>query len=114
MTIQAVFFDMGGTLERIWYTPEYRRQAAPGINQLLLSAGIDLGISEQQLYEVISKGYRRYHKWTLNTMDELPTPRVWMEFLLPGFPIDQQKLALMAEDLMFYLENNFYQRELRP
>ncbi len=27
MDIQAVFFDMGGTLETVWYTPEQRLQA---------------------------------------------------------------------------------------
>jgi HAD superfamily hydrolase (TIGR01549 family)/HAD superfamily hydrolase (TIGR01509 family) len=114
MTIRAVFFDMGGTIERFWYTQEFRLQATPGIKQLLLTARIDLGLDDQQLYGVVSTGYERYRRWTMETMDELPTVRVWSEFILAGFPIDLEKLGLAAEDLMFYLESQFYQRELRP
>ncbi len=114
MTIRAVFFDMGGTIERIRYTPAYRLQATPGIKQLLLSAGIDLGLNDQQLYDVVSSGHGSYRRWTLETMEELPTGRAWSEFILAGYPIDMQKLAGVAEDLMFYFESRFYQRELRP
>ncbi len=71
MGIQAVFFDMGGTLERVWYTPEQRLQAASGLRQCLLSGGIDLGLGEKDFYELVSIGYKRYHHWSVNLMDEL-------------------------------------------
>jgi len=113
MTIRAVFFDMGGTIERYWYTPEHRLQMTPGLKGRLQSAGINLDLSNKELLEVISAGYGRYHKWSIDTLEELPPQRVWSEFILAGYPIDPRKLSAVAEDLMFYLESRFYQRELR-
>jgi putative hydrolase of the HAD superfamily len=114
MSVQAVFFDMGGTLERFWHKPEIRMQATLGLKERLLLAGINLGMSDGRLFEVILAGYKRYHSWSIDTMEELPPQRVWGEFILAGIPIDQEKLDIAAEDLMVYLENHFYQREMRP
>ena len=113
MTLRAVFFDMGGTIEKYWYTPELRLKAIPGLKQRLLSAGIDLGLSDQDLLDIISTGYGRYHKWSIDTMSELSPQWVWNHFILAGYPVDIEKLAEAAEGLMFYLESHFYQRELR-
>jgi putative hydrolase of the HAD superfamily len=114
MTLRAVFFDMGGTIETFWHTAELRLQAIPDFQQRLLSAGIDLGFSDKELLEVISSGYGQYHKWSIDSMEELPPQRVWGEFILAGYTIDPQKMSAVAEDLMFTLESRFYQRELRP
>lgn len=114
MTVQAVFFDMGGTLERVWYTPEQRLQAASGLRQCLLSGGIDLGRNDKEFYKLVSVGYKRYHRWSIETNEELSPFEVWNDFILVGQVFDRAKLARLAEDLMFYLENKFYQRELRP
>jgi HAD superfamily hydrolase (TIGR01549 family)/HAD superfamily hydrolase (TIGR01509 family) len=113
MTIQAVFFDMGGTLERFWFTRESRLLATPGLNQLLLSAGINLGLSDLELLEVVSAGHLSYHKLSITTNEELPPARVWSEFIFKSFPIDQKKLADIAEELSLYFEKYFYQREMR-
>lgn len=113
MIIQAVFFDMGGTLERFWYTPESRLLATPGLKQLLLSAGIDLGLSDLELLEVVSAGHLAYHKLSIRTNEEFSPARVWSEFIFKRFPIDQKKLADIAEDLSLYFERYFYQREMR-
>jgi putative hydrolase of the HAD superfamily len=113
MSIQAVFFDMGGTLERFWHTPEIRLQATPGLKERLLQAGIDLGMGNEKLYKLVLTGYKNYHKWSIDTMEELPPQRVWSEFILAGTPVDADKLAAAAEGLMYYLEGHFYQREMR-
>lgn len=114
MTIRAVFFDMGGTLETFWYTPELRLRATPELRRRLLDAGIDLPINDQELCEVISSGWDRYHKQSIATMEELPPARVWQEFILPKFSIDAQKLASAAEELMVILELNYFKRQMRP
>jgi putative hydrolase of the HAD superfamily len=114
MALQAVFFDMGGTIETFWQTQEMRLKAIPGLKQVLLSARIDLELSDQDLLNVISSGYGEYHKWSLVTMEELPPERVWREYIFAGLPLDDQKLATVAEKLMFYIESRFYQRDLRP
>jgi putative hydrolase of the HAD superfamily len=112
--IQAIFFDMGGTLERVWHTPEERLRAALGLKQMMLARGMDPHLSDVEFYEVITAGYARYHQWSMETMEELTPRRVWSEFILAGQPVDEDKLAVAAEDLMFALENSFYHRKLRP
>ncbi|MCX6036312.1 MAG: hypothetical protein NTW99_00145, partial [Chloroflexi bacterium] len=62
MTIRAVFFDMGGTIETYGWTPELRIQETAGIRQRLEDAGIVLGLTDKQLYEIISAGLDAYHQ----------------------------------------------------
>jgi len=114
MALQAVFFDMGGTIEKFWYTPEIRLQATPGLRDLLLLHGIDVPLENDELCRVVSDGFQHYHKWSIQTMHELPPARVWKEFIFAGYSIDQGKLAQAAEEMMYYFEANFYHREMRP
>ncbi len=114
MTVQAVFFDMGGTIETFCYTRELRLKATPGIQQLLRNAGIDLGLTNEQLYEVITAGLMRYREVSIKSMEEYPPQRVWSEYILAGYPFEPAKLASIAEDLMFYIETRYYHRQMRP
>jgi putative hydrolase of the HAD superfamily len=114
MTLQAVFFDMGGTIETYGWTPELRIQQTTGIQQRLADAGIHFGLTDQKLYELISAGLDAYHRTSLRTMEELPSQRVWSEYIFADFPVDQEKLAAIAEDLMFFLETHYFQRAVRP
>ena len=114
MGLQAVFFDMGGTLERVWYTTEQRVKAAAGMRNMLISGGIELQMPEADFYRTLTAGYRRYHRWSVESMQELPPFRVWSDFILAGLSIDPSRLEPIAEELMLYLETNFFQRELRP
>jgi hypothetical protein len=61
MTIQTVFLDMGGTIDTFWYSPEMRIAVTPGLQSLLASFGIDLHLTDTQLYEIITEGLARYH-----------------------------------------------------
>lgn len=114
MTIRAVFFDMGGTIETFWHTPELRLQATPDLGRKFQQAGIDLHLSDQELYRVISSGFERYHKWSLENLEELPVTKVWSEFILPDYPVDPKLLASSAEQLMVFIEMRYYHREMRP
>lgn len=114
MSIQAVFFDMGGTIETYGYTRGLRLDRTPGIQQLLLSAGIDLALDNEQLFKRVSSGLEQYHAWSLESLEELPSQRVLSEYILAGFPVDQAALASIAEELMCYIETRYYERKLRP
>ncbi len=114
MTIQAVFFDMGGTIETFWYSRESRLQAIPGLRQRLLSAGIDLPLPDEQLYEVVTAGLERYHRWRMRSLEELPAHKVWRDFVFATYPVDPIRLEASGEDLMLYIETRFYQRSMRP
>jgi len=114
MTILAVFFDMGGTIETFWYSRHLRLQATPGLQQLLLAAGIDLQLNTEQLYDLISEGLARYHHWRIQTLEELPPQEIWRDYILSGYPVDSKKLDAIAEDLIVYIETHYYRREMRP
>ena len=79
--LQAVFFDMGGTIENYWFDDQMRLDATPGIEDILLAGGIDLGLSTEQLYHVITSGLDSYKNWKDRTQIELPSARVWREFV---------------------------------
>jgi HAD superfamily hydrolase (TIGR01549 family)/HAD superfamily hydrolase (TIGR01509 family) len=114
MTIRAVFFDMGGTIETYGWTPELRLQETAGIRRRLGRAGISLGLTDKQLYEIISAGLDAYHQVSLQTMDELPPQRVWNEYIFAGYPVDPEILTPIAEDLMVFIETRWFQRSMRP
>jgi putative hydrolase of the HAD superfamily len=114
MKIQAVFFDMGGTIETFRYTREIRLEATAVIQQRLLQVGIDLHLTLEQLYETISAGLERYKRWSIQCMEELPPWRVWSDYILQGCEVDKEKLSEISEDLMFLVETRFYCRTMRP
>ena len=114
MTLQAVFFDMGGTIETFRYTRESRLRATPGLRQRLQSAGIDLPWTDEHLYEVVVAGLERYHERRMASLDELPPSCVWREYIFADQPVDPFLLEAAGEDLMLYIETRFYERHMRP
>lgn len=114
MHIQAVFFDLGGTIDTHRYTRELRLERTSSIQQRLLSAGINMGLSNEKLYDVISTGVARYHAWSMQTLEELPPQIVWNNFILPNYSFDQIALDAIAEDLMCFIETQYYERTMRP
>jgi putative hydrolase of the HAD superfamily len=114
MTIRAVFFDMGGTIQTFGYTPELRLAATPGLRKLLASAGIDLHLDDQALCRLVSDGLASYHQWSLQSLEELSPQRVWRDYILMGYPVDSNITSSLAEDLMFFIETEYYHREMRP
>jgi HAD superfamily hydrolase (TIGR01549 family)/HAD superfamily hydrolase (TIGR01509 family) len=114
MNIQAVFFDMGGTIETFGYTHALRLDTTDVIRRRLLDAGIDLQLGTAQLYNVISSGLHNYKQWSIQNMEELPPQRVWSEYVFSGWDVDQDKLSELAEELMFRIETDFYYRAMRP
>jgi putative hydrolase of the HAD superfamily len=113
MTIQTVFLDMGGTIEKYWYSAEMRLRETPRLQQLLLSNGIDLQLSDQSLYEIIINGLNAYHQWRLDCLDELPASEVWSKYILPDCSDNYPQLATIADDLMVWIETHYYQRQMR-
>ena len=114
MNIQAVFFDMGGTIDTFGYTRELRLARTPGIQERLLKAGIDLDLDNEGLYQVISAGLDRYKTWCLDREEEKSPEQVWSEFILAEYSYGQDALASIAEDLMCYIETRYFDRKVRP
>ncbi len=114
MTLQALFFDMGGTIETFTYTSVMRLERTAGIQNILLSAEIHLDLDTEQLFQLITTGLNNYHSWRMESLIELPTQKVCSQFLFNSLAVDQEKLATISEDLMFYIETQYYDRAMRP
>ena len=114
MPIKTVFFDMGGTIDTYWYSSEMRIGVTPGLQKLLSSHGIDLHLTDFQLYELVTGGMARYHQWRLASCEELSPYRVWHDYILREYPDEFSRLASIADELMVWLETHYYQRQMRP
>jgi putative hydrolase of the HAD superfamily len=114
MTIQAVFFDMGGTIETYRYTREFRIQNAAVLQDCLHRAGVAQELDDEQLVDTVTQGIAAYHHWNLETMIELPPAEIWTKYVFGHYPNIKKKIALIGEELAFLYETRFYIREMRP
>lgn len=114
MSIRAVFFDMGGTIETFSHDRELRLRTTPEMRHILEKAGIDLRLTDEQLCDLVYQGSRRYHSWGIDSQIELPAAQIWTEYILPGYPQFHAQLISIAEDLMFFLDTRWHERIMRP
>lgn len=114
MNVQAVFFDMGGTIETFGYTRALRLEATGIVRQQLKTFGVDLPGTDEEVLETITSGLDRYKKWSLQSLDEIHPARVWNEYILSGLDVKQQIPAEAGEALMVLIETRFYERAMRP
>jgi putative hydrolase of the HAD superfamily len=114
MTIEAVFFDMGGTIETYHHDSALRLRATPDLRRLLQNGGIDLDLSTEELRDVVTEGVARYRAHSVPSLIELPTERIWKDYVLQGYPVNAQRLAAIAEELTAFVETRYYLRVMRP
>ncbi len=112
--IRAVVFDMGGTLEDLYYDEAVRAQATRGLQELLRECGIDLRLSLPALQSTVIDGINAYQQWREQTEIELPPQRVWSEYVLAHHNLYADRLLVYAEELAFFYETHFFVRSLRP
>jgi len=112
--IQAVLFDMGGTLEDLYYDDSSRRKATDGLHALLIERGLDPGLSLPDLQAAVLSGMQAYQAWREKSEIELPPERVWAEYIFPDRGLSQDRLTKAAEDITIFYENNYHVRSLRP
>lgn len=112
--IRAVLFDMGGTLEDIYYDDDMRRASTAGMLEILRRHDVDPGLEPGDLYEAIISGMRKYQDWREQSERELPPEQVWPEYILPNRIIPRERLEAAAEELAFYYDTRFFKRTLRP
>jgi len=119
--IRAVVFDLGGTLEHVYYDDTVHEAATRDLQQLLAERGIDPGLGLSQLRDAVLSGMKAYQEWREQSEVELPAARVWAEFIFrnggPGHGLQgewSRRLAAEAEDLAFFYETHFQVRSVRP
>lgn len=111
--IRAVVFDMGGTLEDIYYDERSRLVATHGLMGIMDRNGLHLDLSPEELLAVIESGMKKYQDWREKTELELPPERVWPEFIV-GDRLPVERLAAAAEELALFYDLHYYSRQVRP
>lgn len=99
--IQAVLFDIGGTLLTVTNSPALRTAFAQRLKDRLLLYGIRIDTPAEALGVQLHENAERYKHWSEETLVELPQPRIWNEFYLPEYAIGEERLAPIAEELSF-------------
>ncbi len=112
--IRAVVWDMGGTLEEVYYNEAIQQEATRGLRDLLAERGLDPGPDLDGLYAAVVSGMKAYQAWREESEVELPPERVWAEYILPDHGLAQERLAAAAEDLTSFYETHYQVRCLRP
>jgi FMN phosphatase YigB (HAD superfamily)/sugar phosphate isomerase/epimerase len=83
--IQAIIFDVGGTLRRTkGQDPAVKEQKIRELSQLL---GLDQ--SPEEFFNLLLERASAYHKWAESTLNELDEPELWTRWMLPDWPADQ-------------------------
>jgi len=119
--IRAVAFDMGGTLEDIYYDDASRLEATRGLRALLIDRGLDPGLPLPDLQATVLSGMKSYQEWREKSEIELPPERVWAEYVFPNhcWPRERPqewdlRMVAAAEEISQFYENHFHVRSLRP
>jgi putative hydrolase of the HAD superfamily len=111
--VRAVLFDMGGTLEDLYYTDATRQEATHGLHTLLVERGLDPHLPLPELQATVLSGMKAYAKWREKSEMDLSPERVWMEYIFPHQSLPKERLMEAAEDLTFFYETHFHVRSLR-
>jgi putative hydrolase of the HAD superfamily len=112
--IRAIVFDMGGTLEDLYYDDAVHREATRGLQELLARWSLDPGLELPNLQATVLTGIRAYQAWREQTEIELPPERVWADYILPNHGLCPERLLAAAEEATFFYETHYYIRRLRP
>jgi putative hydrolase of the HAD superfamily len=112
--IQAVLFDMGGTLEDLYGDDAIRRESIRGLRALLRQRSLDPGLSLQNLQSTVASGFGAYHSWRDQSEIELPPDVVWSEYVLVDHCTSRERLSASAEEIAMYWESHNHTRSLRP
>ncbi len=95
--VEAILFDMGGTLSYTTENDEANRNRLLAQLQELVGSHAPLTDFTALMVE---RG-RAYRKWAKSTMVELEEPRLWVEWMLPEFPPAQVAPQAARINLLF-------------
>lgn len=112
--ITTILFDMGGTLEDIWYDDATIADVIRRLRAFLKEHQICGDCEENVFWEKLSRGIRRYKDWSEANELELKPEQIWPDFYLSELNPDRTAAEKYAEEMAGMWEVTYYHRELRP
>jgi putative hydrolase of the HAD superfamily len=114
MIIHAVIFDLGGTLEDVYYDDDLRLKAMSGLQAVLSMHSLNLGLTMPELYAVIKTGMKKYGQWREQEDREASPEQIWTEFVFADYRALEEKISVIGEELAFYWDTQCSTRTMRP
>jgi len=111
--IKVVFFDMGGTLEHLNYDDKMRLNATNRLLKLLKQYGLDPNLSTEKFYQLLISAQKKYKNWSIKSKVEIKAADFWNKYVFVDKGISSKKVARIAELLTFFVDTNFYDRQMR-
>lgn len=111
--ITTVLFDMGGTLENIWNTPETEALAIARVQELLRAHDLDPGVPPDAFRAAFLNGFQAYKHWANQVCLEKKPEEIWPDYFLRDFRLDRGRLEALSEELANMWECTYFCRELR-
>ena len=112
--LNTVLFDMGGTLEDIWYNDDTIAGVMEKLKTVLRANGLEPGCGDGEFRERVLAGVKEYKRWSEGNMLEAKPEEIWPDYYLKSFGFDREKLLPITEELANLWEITYYHRELRP
>ncbi len=113
MNLQAVFFDMGGTLQSFRYDRNWRIAHVGVLRACLEKGGIHLDWTDAQLADAITNGMSEYRR-RVDSRIELTPALIWSRYVFADQRISEQTIGPIAEELSFLYETRLYERRMVP
>jgi len=111
--IKAVFFDMGGTLEEVYYDEEMRFRGSEVILRVLQQNNLDPGLSTKDFHQLVVSNLHYYEKIKTKSTIEIKAADFWNKYVFKDINLSELRVTRIAELLTFFLETLFFQRTMR-
>ena len=99
--IQAVLFDLGGTLHTSDSPAGWDVRYAARLLERLADYGIRLELSPDALALMLKTNCEAYKHHTEQILRELPAAEIWSDYYLRGLGVSRETLEPIAEELSF-------------
>ena len=112
--INAVLFDIGGTLHTVTNNETLRTAFARRLRERLADYGIHIHGEDFEISRVLHENAEAYKHFSEDTLEEIPAARIWNEFYLKEEQIGEAALSPIAEELSFLYDYERVRNMRRP
>lgn len=111
--IKGVMFDMGGTLEDLFFDESNIKRTAHELYAILQKHGIEVPYGEDELWALVYPEILRYKEEAEGTLMELKPEQIWADYGFSKVPVDRKKLIEVSEEIAHMWEVTYFDRSLR-